>query len=192
MSGFHFNCPTCATLMTADETESGMATICPSCSADVTIPETDLETRPDRMLVTTGDINSKYKILGVVFFSLGTRGGMATEFNRLKDVYLHRLAIIKQKGQLSSAGKSAGQTIAGIGFDGNGDIDFSVQHAGASFNSNDMEIAFHILMSELQVRATHLGADAIVGFRHNVELDSNSNVINFFANSYGTAVKKLE
>jgi uncharacterized protein YbjQ (UPF0145 family) len=37
--------------------------------------------------------------------------------------------------------------------------------------------------------ASYLGANAIVGFRHNIELDSNWNVINFFANVYGTAVK---
>ena len=39
------------------------------------------------------------------------------------------------------------------------------------------------------MRASYLGANAIVGFRQNIELDSNANVINFFANAYGTAVK---
>ena len=61
--------------------------------------------------------------------------------------------------------------------------------SGASFRSNDMETAFHILVGELQMRASYLGANAIIGFRQNIELDSNANVINFFANAYGTAVK---
>ena len=114
---------------------------------------------------------------------------MASEFNRLKDVYLHQLATIKQKGQLSSNIKGVGQTIGGIGLDGAGDIGLAIQYAGASFKSNDMEIAFHILVSELKMRASYLGANAIIGFRQNIELDSNANIINFFANAYGTAVK---
>ncbi|MGD1088559.1 MAG: hypothetical protein ABR955_07510 [Verrucomicrobiota bacterium] len=141
------------------------------------------------MPVTSGDLKEKYKILGTVFFSIGTRGAMAEEFNKRKVVYLHQLSIMKQKGQLSSSSRSVGQMIGGIGLDGAGDIGLAVQYAGASFKSNDMEIAFHILVAELQMGASYLGANAIVGFRHNIELDSNWNVINFFANVYGTAVK---
>jgi uncharacterized protein YbjQ (UPF0145 family) len=73
--------------------------------------------------------------------------------------------------------------------DGAGDIGLAMQYAGASFRSNDMEVAFHILIGELQMRASYLGANAIIGFRQNIELDSNANIINFFANAYGTAVK---
>ncbi len=175
--------------MTADETESGMITICSNCSGEFEVPKVGVGVIADKMPVTTSDLKVEYKILGTVFFSIGTRGGMASEFNRLKDVYLHQLATIKQKGQLSSNIKGVGQTIGGIGLDGAGDIGLAIQYAGASFKSNDMEIAFHILVSELKMRASYLGANAIIGFRQNIELDSNANIINFFANAYGTAVK---
>ncbi|MEJ0089183.1 MAG: hypothetical protein WDM80_05455 [Limisphaerales bacterium] len=175
--------------MTADETESGMIIICPNCSGEFEVPKVSAGVRPDKMPVTSGDLKAKYKILGTVFFSIGTRGGMGAEFNRLKDVYLHQLAKSKHKGQLSSTGSGLGQTIGGISLDSEGDIGLSMQHSGASFKSNDMETAFHILVGELQMRASYLGANAIVGFRQNIEVDSNSNVINFFANAYGTAVR---
>ena len=189
MSAFRFNCPSCGTTMTADETESGMITICSNCSGELEVPKVSVGIRPDKMPVTSGDLKAKYKILGTVFFSIGTRGGMGAEFNRLKDVYLHQLSVSKHKGQLSSASSGVGQTIGGIGLDGAGDIGLAMQYSGSSFRSNDMEIAFHILVGELQMRASYLGANAIVGFRQNIELDSNANVINFFANAYGTAVK---
>jgi hypothetical protein len=175
--------------MTADETESGMVTTCSNCSGELEVPKVGVRVRPDKMPVTSGDLKVKYKILGTVFFSIGTRGGMGAEFNRLKDVYLHQLSVSKHKGQLSSSSSGVGQTIGGIGLDGAGDIGLAMQYAGASFRSNDMEVAFHILVGELQMRASYLGANAIVGFRQNIELDSNANVINFFANAYGTAVK---
>jgi hypothetical protein len=177
--------------MTADQSESGMITYCPNCSAEITVPDSAAVSRPDRILVTSGDIKKPYEILGVVFFSLGTRGGMASEFNRLKEVYFLRLSEMKQKGQVSSASNGVGQTIGGLGVDGDGDVGLSINYSGASFRSNDIETAFHILVGELQLRSSFLGANAIVGFRHNLELDSNANVINFFANGYGTAVKLL-
>ncbi|MEI9962475.1 MAG: hypothetical protein WDM76_15555 [Limisphaerales bacterium] len=175
--------------MTADEAESGMITFCSNCSGELEVPKASMGVRPDKMPITSGDLKAKYKILGIVFFSIGTRGGMGAEFNRLKDVYLHSLSVSKQKGQLSTASSGLGQTIGGIGLDSAGDIGLAMQYAGASFKSTDIEIAFHILVGELKMRASYLGANAIVAFRQNIELDSNANIINFFANAYGTAVK---
>ena len=175
--------------MTADETETGMVTICPECSSDFEIPSASATSRPDKILVTSGDLKLPYEIRNVVFFSLGTRGGMADEFKRLKEVNLHRLATIKQRGQISSTDKGVGQIIGGIGLNAEGDIGLAAQFSGASFNSKDIELAFHIAVGELQLRASYLGANAIIGFRYDVDFDSNANVINFFVSAYGTAVK---
>jgi len=51
-----------------------------------------------------------------------------------------------------------------------------------------MEVAFHITVNQLQLRASYLNANAIIGFRYDIEFDSNANVLNFMATGYGTAV----
>ena len=176
--------------MTADESELGMITNCPDCAAEITIAKPDENSRPDRILVTSGDLKTEYEVKGTVFFSVGTRGGLASEFNRLREVHAPRLAIAKKRGQISKS-VGVGQVIGGIGVDSQGDIDLEINYSGASFKSNDLDIAFQIVVGELQLRASFLAANAVIGFRYNIELDSNGNVVNFFANGYGTAVRIL-
>ena len=55
--------------MTADETESGMTTICSNCSEELEVPDVSVGVRPEKIPVTSGDLKAKYKILGPVFFS---------------------------------------------------------------------------------------------------------------------------
>jgi uncharacterized protein YbjQ (UPF0145 family) len=52
-----------------------------------------------------------------------------------------------------------------------------------------MEKAFHIAVNQLQLRASYIQANAIVGFRHDIDFDSNAGVLNFVVNTYGTAVR---
>jgi hypothetical protein len=61
--------------------------------------------------------------------------------------------------------------------------------AGAAFRSDDIEIVFAIAVFKIRYRAYSLGANALVGFRWDVDFDSNLSVLNFFGTAYGTDVQ---
>ncbi|MBW8863880.1 MAG: hypothetical protein JF609_02960 [Verrucomicrobia bacterium] len=147
--------------------------------------------RPDQIQVTTGEIQRKYEIVGMVCFTTGTRGQLRNQFESLKTVTAHKLADAKSKGQVSES-RSVGQVIHGVGIDSSGDLSLTGQYSGASFRSSDMEIAFHMTVNQLQLRASFLNANAIIGFRYDIDFDSNANVLNFMATGYGTAVRIIE
>ncbi len=201
MSDINFCCPVCDVSLSADESEAGTMICCPGCSSDIGVPHQSGSTEdstgpyvarlaPEQIPVCSTGIHSPHTVRGMVCFSLGTRGGMATQFETLKQVYTQRIAAKRKQGQISS-GTGVGQFIGGIGIDADGDIGFAGQFAGASFRSDDIEIAFAIAVSGLQYRAYALGANAIVGFRWDVDFDSNANVANFFGTAYGTAVQVI-
>lgn len=122
----------------------------------------------------------------MVCFTVGTRGEMRTTFEALKVGIAYKLG--KTSGQVSQA-KGVGQLIGGVGFDSDGNVALTGQYAGASFNSSDLEIAFHIAVNQLQLRASYINANAVVAFRYDIDFDSNANVLNFMATAFGTAVR---
>ena len=174
--------------MVADESEGGMAMTCSRCSSDITVPQTTTSHRPDSIPVTSGGLNIDYEVIGMVSFTVGTRGGMRAEYERLKALNTQRLASLQKKGQLTQS-RSVGQFVGGVSLDSEGDIGLSGQYAGASFASDDIDMAFQIAVGQLQMRASYLGANAVIGFRYDIDFDSNANVVNFFATAYGTAVR---
>ena len=194
MPEFNAQCPTCGFSFLTDESSVGITTTCASCSKDFVVQpgeETASQNRtsharPDQIIVTSGDLRASYEVVGMVCFTVGTRGEMRNAFESLKAGMSHKLA--KSRGQISQA-KSVGQFIGGVGFDSAGDIALTGQYAGASFNSSDLEIAFHIAVNQLQLRASYLNANAVIAFRYDIDFDSNANVINFMATAFGTAIR---
>ena len=189
-------CPACGFSFSTDESSVGVSTTCASCSKDFVVQFSEeaasqnfpSQSRPDQILVTSGDLRAPYDVVGMVCFTVGTRGEMRNTFESLKVGIAHKLSTAKSKGQLSKAA-SVGQFIGGLGIDSAGDIGLAGQYAGASFNSRDLELAFHIAVNQLQLRASYLNANAIVAFRYDIDFDSNANVINFMATAFGTAVR---
>jgi hypothetical protein len=194
MNEFLAQCPACSFTFSTEESSVGLATTCASCSSEFTIEkpgfdesqtnQTKIRLRPDQIIVTSGDLILPYQIKGMVCFATGTRGGLKDGFENLKGMVGHRFG----KGQISES-RGMGQTLGGLGMDSNGDLSASVLYAGATFRSSDMEIAFHIAVNQLQLRASYLQADAVIGFRYDIDFDSNVNVLNFMATAYGTAVR---
>jgi hypothetical protein len=194
MNEFLAQCPSCDFSFSTDESSVGIATTCASCSKEFQIEkpvfvesqsnQTTTHPRPDQILVTSGDLTLPYQLKGMVCFTTGTHGGLKDSFENLKGMVGHRLG----KGQISES-RGMGQALGGLGIDSEGDLSASVLYAGATFRSSDMEIAFHIAVNQLQLRASYLQADAIIGFRYDVDFDSNANVLNFMATAYGTAVR---
>ncbi len=59
-----------------------------------------------------------------------------------------------------------------------------------SVGQSDFELAFYIAVQELKCRAALLDADAIVGMRQDIDLDTNAFAC-FYLQIYGTAVKYI-
>jgi hypothetical protein len=197
MNEFLARCPSCGFSFSTDESSVGISTTCASCFNEFRIEKSVLDEsqsdpntirpRPDQILVTSGDLTLPYQIKGMVCFTTGTRGGLKDGFENLKRMVGHRLGT----GQISES-RGMGQALGGLGIDSEGDLSASINFAGATFRSSDMEIAFHIAVNQLQVRASYLQADAVIGFRYDVDFDSNASVLNFMATAYGTAVRLIK
>lgn len=200
MSEFIFRCPWCGTDVTANESDRGSNATCPVCSAEIEIPRglscsqsaplaiSPQSTTAESFPVTSGDIPNRYEIVGMVCFSVGTRGGMLDYFITQKNIAQPLLDKLKNKDQVSK-GHNVSQVIVGLGVNTAGHIGLSAKGSGASFRSDDLELAFFIAVREIRRRAIRLGADAVIGFRYDIDFDSNSNVLNFVATAYGTAVR---
>ena len=57
-----------------------------------------------------------------------------------------------------------------------------------SVGQNDFNKAFFIVVEELKKRAARMGADAVIGMRQDIDLDTNAFTY-FYLQMYGTAVK---
>lgn len=197
MNEFPIQCPSCGFSFTAEDSHVGLSTNCANCGSEFVIERSDGsdapprcgQVRADEIPVTSGDISdTPYSVVGMVCFTVGTRGEMRTHFDSLKQVTAYRLAAMKTKGQVSQ-GKGVGQLTGGVGIDSDGNVALSGEYSGATFQSSDLEVAFHIAVNQLQLRAKFLGANAVVGFRYVIDFDSNHSVLNFMATAYGTAVR---
>lgn len=57
-----------------------------------------------------------------------------------------------------------------------------------SVGQNDFDKAFFIAVEELKKRAARMGADAVIGMRQDIDLDTNAFTY-FYLQMYGTAVR---
>ena len=113
---------------------------------------------------------------------------MRNAFDQMKEHFSKHLAIKRQYGQISKR-TNVGQLIGGLGISESGGIGLTGNFSGASFSSDDPEIAFIIAVIQLQYKASYLGANALTGFRWDIDFDSQGGVINFFGTAYATAIK---
>ena len=128
---------------------------------------------PKEILVTTGDIREKYQIIGPVYFQVSNKGMFSTPLGRLKKQYEAEIADLRKRGRIGDSQDDWGFIIG----------EWSV-------GQTDFELAFFIAVQELKKRAAMLGADAIVGMREDIDLDTVEFAY-FYLQMYGTAVKLL-
>lgn len=191
-----FKCPSCGAEIFAEDEEAGYTVDCLGCGSQLRVPANNSDpstiaklgrVRPDQIPVSTTDITGPHQIISPISFVVGSRGEMGEEFELLKSHQSYVISQAKRLGQLSRAA-GLGQSITSVGLYDDGSISANVQHSGSSFVSTDLEIAFMIAVSQMQFRASCLGANAVYGFKWDVDVDSNAGVINFIGTAYGTAV----
>jgi hypothetical protein len=125
----------------------------------------------NRIVVTTGDVNREYEILGPVYFQVSNKGLFSNQLGKLSRQYEEEISEMKRQGQLADR-----------------KADWGFLYGEFSVGQGDFEKAFFVAVQELKKRASLLGADAIVCMRQDIDLDTNAFQF-FYLQMYGTAVK---
>lgn len=123
--------------------------------------------------VTTGDLKQDYEILGPVYFQVSNKGLFSSALSKLVKKHKAEIDSLKKSGQATTDGK----------------FDWGFLYGEFSFGmQNDFDKAFFVAVRELQNRAKQIGADAIIGMRQDIDMDTNAFQY-FYLQMYGTAVK---
>ena len=125
------------------------------------------------ILVTTCDLKRDYEIIRPVYFQISNKGIFSSSYSKLVQRYMNKIRTMKQEGIIS-----------------NEKTDWGFLYGEWSVGQNDFEKAFYIATEELKIRAAKIGADAIIGMRQDIDLDTNGFAF-FYLQMYGTAVKYI-
>lgn len=123
------------------------------------------------IIVTTGDLKKEYDIIGPVFYQINNKGLFASMLDEKLSIYNKEIASLYSSGQLSEEWP-----------------DYGIFYGEWSVGQNDFEKAFYIAAHELKKKARLLGADAIIGMRQDIDIDTSGFKF-FYLQMYGTAVK---
>lgn len=123
------------------------------------------------IIVTTGDLQRPYEVIGPVYFQISNKGIFSSQLDRLKKQYKDNIEQMRRRGQVDTP-----------------QVDWGFIIGEWSVGQSDFELAFYIAVQELKKRAAMLDADAIIGMRQDIDLDTNAFTF-FYLQMYGTAVK---
>lgn len=128
-----------------------------------------------RIVVTTADLHVPYEVIGPVYFQINDR---SNNFTTLENKYTD---LFKQKSkQLSGDEIKTSELLVAL-----------FLPVERIMFTDKFDKAFFIAVEELKYRASLLGADAIVGMRQDLDLDTNG-IQHFYLQMYGTAVKYIK
>lgn len=108
---------------------------------------------------------------GPVYFSLSNKGLFGSQLGTLIKKYKVELENMKKENALSTERP-----------------DWGFLWGEFSAGQNDFDKAFYVAVQELKSRASMLSADAIIGLRQDIDLDTTG-FQHFYLQMYGTAVK---
>lgn len=158
-------------------------------------PLSDLKHRYDliqiqKIFVTTTDIKREYDIIGPVFYQINDAGSGKMIFQKQKE-YRSVINALKDQNQLVNQNASITESIGALSgmieLFSTGDISASTKDLLGN-GHNQFDEAFFISVEELKKRAYYMGADAIIGMKEELNLDTNG-FQHFYMQMYGTAVK---
>lgn len=158
-------------------------------------PLSDLKHRHDliqiqKIFVTTTDIKREYDIIGPVFYQINDAGSGKMIFQKQKE-YRSVINALKDQNQLVNQNTSITESIGALSgmieLFSTGDISASTKDLLGN-GHNQFDEAFFISVEEIKKRAYYMGADAIIGMKEELNLDTNG-FQHFYMQMYGTAVK---
>ena len=124
------------------------------------------------IVVTTGDLKCDYEIIGPIYFQVSNKGLFSSALSKLVNKYRDQIAQMKREGRMSPD-----QT------------DWGFLYGGMERGAERLRKSLFVAVEELKERAAMLGADAIIGLRQDIDLDTNGFQF-FYLQMYGTAVKR--
>lgn len=130
----------------------------------------EVEKTPD-IIVTTCDLKEDYEVVAPVYFQLSNKGVFSSTYSRLAAEYSNKLQKLKEQGLLAKR-----------------KADWGFLYGEYSVGQNDFDRAFYIAVEELKKQAARMDADAVIGMRQDIDLDTNGFTY-FYLQMYGTAVK---
>lgn len=125
----------------------------------------------NNIIVTTGDLKNDYEVIGPVYFSVTNKGLFGSQLGTLIKKYKTELENMKKNSLINQER-----------------TDWGFLWGEFSAGQNEFDKAFFIAVQELKSRALILHADAIIGLRQDIDLDT-SGFQYFYLQMYGTAVK---
>jgi uncharacterized protein YbjQ (UPF0145 family) len=130
-----------------------------------------LDAARHNVIVTTGDLTEAYEIIGPVYFQVSNKGLFSNELERLTTYYNSEIQQMRSQGQI-----------------GNLRTDWGFLYGEYSVGQSYFERAFFVAVQEIKKRAMLLDADAVIGMRQDIDLDTTG-FQHFYLQMYGTAVK---
>ena len=125
----------------------------------------------NKIIVTTGDLKIDYDVIGPVYFSVSNKGLFGSQLGTLIKKYKTEIDTLKKEAMLTPER-----------------TDWGSLWGEFSAGQNDFDKAFFIAVQELKLRSSILKADAIIGLRQDIDLDTTG-FQHFYLQMYGTAVK---
>ena len=172
MKNIKFKCDLCGQILETPPDMGGKTVECPNCQASLAVPEPLIS---DRIIVSTGDIPTKYEVIGPVFFCLTNRGILGSQYQSLRDRYLPALARAKTSGHIDFNGTSAGDL-------------FMLLVGDLNIEARQYEVALFIGIEEMKKRAARLRANAVIWLRHDLDIDPTGLEF-FYLQMMGTAIR---
>lgn len=123
------------------------------------------------IIVTTCDLKQDYEVIAPVYFQISNKGAFGSTLSKLSAEYTEKLKKLSTEGQMSKH-----------------QMDLGWLYGEFSVGQNEFDKAFFIAVEELKKRAARMGADAVIGMRQDIDLDTNAFTY-FYLQMYGTAVK---
>ncbi len=108
------------------------------------------------IIVTTCDLKEDYEVVAPVYFQLSNKGVFSSTYSRLAAEYSSKLQKLKGQGMLA-----------------NRKADWGFLYGEYSVGQNDFDRAFYIAVEELKKQAARIDADAVIGMRQDIDLDTN-------------------
>ena len=136
----------------------------------ITAPKRPKKERP-KIVVTTADLKCEYDVIGPVYFQISNKGIFSSQLSVLLKQYREQIAEMKKSRQLNQER-----------------LDWGFLFGEWSVGQTDFDKAFFIAVEELKKRAAMLDADAVIGMRQDIDLDTDGWTY-FYLQIYGTAVK---
>ncbi len=123
------------------------------------------------VIVTTGDLKRDYEVIGPIYFQVSNKGIFSSALSKLVKKYSEQIARMKKEGAMSQH-----------------KADWGFLYGEWSVGQSDFEKAFFVAAEELKERAAMMNADAVIGMRQDIDLDT-SGFQYFYLQMYGTAVR---